>query len=376
MKTKNLTTKTSSILSNLKSTCQRGLLGLSMAVICFSSCKKDDDDNPIVSPKGPKPAWAPNIEPEMQAVIEKYESYGVPPLETLSPVEARKQPSVANAVKDLMRENGIAMPAANVDTAGRNIPVQGGMIHLRMYTPASSSNSMPVIVYYHGGGWVIANTDTYDASIRGLASMTGAIVVSVDYRQAPEFKFPTAHNDSYAAYQWVLANAASFKGNPDKVAVAGESAGGNLAAAVSMMARDNRIKVPVHQLLVYPIANYNFDTQSYNEYANAKPLSKPLMQWFFDKYLRTPADGANPWISLVNANLSGLPSSTVILAQIDPLRTEGEMLSDKLKAAGVPVMQRTYSGVTHEFFGMAAVLPEAKDAQGMAASELKKAFEK
>jgi acetyl esterase/lipase len=277
----------------------------------------------------------------------------------------------------VMKKNNIPMPPSQVDTTGREIPVEGGQIHLRVYTPKNGNGPFPGIVYYHGGGWVIASIDAYSASAQALAEKTGAVVVSVGYRQAPEHKFPTAHNDSFAAYKWVLNNAADLNIDPKMVAVAGESAGGNLAAAVSMMARDQKVQMPVHQLLVYPIAGYDFNTPSYQEYANAHPLSKPLMKWFFEKYLRSPADGNNPLIALVKApNLKGLPPTTIINAQLDPLQSEGQAYADKLEAAGIPVTTKVYDGVTHEFFGMATVLPQAKDAQALAVEELKKAFNK
>ncbi|PSR54070.1 lipase [Adhaeribacter arboris] len=328
-------------------------------------------------PKEPKPTWAPEITPPMQVVLEQLASYKTPPLPTLSAPEARQQPSPTTAVLDVMQKNNIPMPPAPVDTTGKSIPVAGGSIHARVYTPKSGAGPFPVIVYYHGGGWVIANLDTYNASAQGLAEQVGAVVVSVAYRQAPEHKFPTAHNDSYAAYQWVLKNAASLQGDPKRVAVVGESAGGNLAAAVSMMAKQKGAMVPLYQVLVYPIAGSDTQTKSYQQYASAKPLDKPLMEWFFKQYLRSPADGNNPMITLTKApDLKSMPPTTIINAQLDPLLSEGEMLADKLKTAGVAVNQKTFSGVTHEFFGMATVLPEAKEAQAMAAADLKKAFTK
>lgn len=233
-----------------------------------------------------------------------------------------------------------------------------------------------MIVYYHGGGWVIADLNTYNASAQGLANQAEAVVVSVAYRQAPEHKFPTAHNDSYAAYEWTVKNAASIKGDPKKIAVVGESAGGNLAAAVSMMARDKGLQLPVHEVLVYPIAGYDFNTPSYKESDSTKPLSSGLMKWFFEKYLKSPSDGKNPLISLVNANLKGLPPTTIVAAQYDPLRSEGEMLAENFKKAEVETKHQLYNGTTHEFFGMAALLTEAKDAQAMVTSELKSAFSK
>ncbi|MBC7868180.1 MAG: alpha/beta hydrolase [Gloeobacteraceae cyanobacterium ES-bin-316] len=329
-----------------------------------------------LKPKGPKPDWAPAIDDEMAVVIEKLQSYGTQPLETLAPQEARKQPTPTTAVMDVMKEHNIPMPPSKVDTMGKDIPVSGGSIHARIYTPQTGDSSYPVIVYYHGGGWVIADLDVYDASARGLAEQVGAVVVSVHYRQGPEHKFPTAHNDAFAAYQWVVNNAASIKGNSKMIAVAGESAGGNLACNVSMMARDKGVMMPVHQLLVYPVANNDMNSASYQKYGSAKPLTKPLIEWMVKHYLPNMATAGDPRISLVKANLKSLPPTTIIAAEIDLLQTEGKLLADKLKEAGVEVDYKLYDGVTHEFFGMATVVPDAKDAQAMAAKNLKNGFNK
>ena len=262
-------------------------------------------------------------------------------------------------------------PYTNVDTMSR---VAAPGVKVRLYTPQGATGPLPVVVYYHGGGWVIANLDTYDASARALAAKTNAIVASVAYRQAPEHKFPTAHDDSFAAYQWVLKNAASFKGDPKRVAVAGESAGGNLAAAVSMMARDKKVQLPKYEVLIFPIAGYDFNTPSYKEHVKSKPLNKPFMEWFFRYYLRSPADGKSPLINLVDANLKNLPPTTVISAGIDPLMSEGKTLADRLQAAGVAVNYQLYPNVTHEFFGMGAVVPQAREAEDVAANDLKNAL--
>ena len=329
-----------------------------------------------LKPAQPKPAWGKDMTDPMAVVIEKLTSFNAPALVSLAAMEARKQPSPADAATAVMQDHNITMPPAMVDTAGKDIPVKGGQIHLRIYTPKKGKNIYPVIVYYHGGGWVIADLNTYDASAQGLANQVEAVVVSVAYRQAPEYKFPVAHNDSYAAYEWAVKNAASIKGDPKKVALVGESAGGNLACAVSMMARDKGFQLPLHEVLVYPIAGYDFNTPSYQESDSIKPLSSGLMKWFFEKYLNGPADGRSPMISLVTANLKGLPPTTIIAAQYDPLRSEGETLADNMKKAGVEVTRKLYTGTTHEFFGMAALVPEAKEAQAMAASDLKRAFNK
>ncbi|RDC62185.1 alpha/beta hydrolase [Adhaeribacter pallidiroseus] len=353
-----------------------------LAFVCLTlllaSCQDDDESNSGITPKGPKPDWGPTIAPEMLRVIEKLDELsGGKALNTLTPQQARLAPTATDAVMAVMQENSIPMPPSQVDTMGYTVPVAGGSIHVRSYKPKNTAGALPGIVYYHGGGWVIATINTYDASARALAEQVGAVVVSVEYRKAPENKFPAAHEDAFAAYQWVIQNAATLGINPKKIAVAGESAGGNLAAAVSMMALENGVDLPVHQLLVYPIADNDTSSPSYLQYANAKPLSKPLMEWFFAQYIPSPFLGDSPWISLVDApDLVGLPSATVINAEIDPLLSEGQEYATKLKAAGVPVTSKVYPGVTHEFFGMATVVPQAKEAQKLAADELKAAFSK
>ncbi len=231
-------------------------------------------------------------------------------------------------------------------------------------------------MYYHGGGFVIADTKTYEASPRALAKGANAIMVSIDYHQAPEHKFPAAPNDAYAAYTWVLDHAKEINGDASRVAVGGESAGGNLATVVSLMARDKKAKIPVHQLLVYPVVDNNMETPSYKANAQAKPLNKPMMGWFF-KHYATAQDGTNPYaVPMKAASLKGLPPATVITAEIDPLRSEGKAYADRLKSEGVAVTYHDFPGVTHEFFGMAAVVPDAKKAQGIAIDALNKAFAK
>ena len=322
----------------------------------------------------PKPDWGSDIRPEMLEVINKLSSYGALPLESLSATEARKQPTPTTAVMALLKEKNITIPASQVDTMSRLIPVTGGAVAARIYTPKSGNGPFPVIVYYHGGGWVIADLNTYDASARGLAEQVGAIVVSVHYRQGPEHLFPTAHQDAFAAYQWTLKNAASLKGDPAKIAVVGESAGGNLAANVSIQARDKKTMLPLYQALIYPVANNDMNSESYIKYAQAKPLNKPMMGWFVKNYLGDTLKSSDPRISLVKANLKGLPPTTIIAAEIDPLLTEGKLLAERLQEAGIAVNYKRYDGVTHEFFGMALFVPEAKDAQGVVAADLKKAF--
>lgn len=341
------------------------------------SCNKyqaQDNQYTQIKPKGPAPKWGPDITPQMLTVIEILDSLNSVPLVSLTPQEARLKPSFADAYLQVMKNYNIPTPPMKVDTTGTEIPVMAGTIHVRVYTPKSGKSSYPMIVYYHGGGWVLATIDTYNASAQALAEKADAIVVAVEFRKGPEFKFPTAHNDAFAAYKWTIEHADSLKGNVNKIALAGESAGGNLSVSVAMMARDSGIRMPVHVLSVYPIAGYDFTTPSYEEYVNSIPLNAPLMKWFFKYYLNSPADGSNPLISIDKANLKGLPPTTVISAELGPLQSEGKILVDQLTKDGVPVVYHLYKGVTHEFFGMSQVVPEAKQAEELAASELRKSF--
>jgi acetyl esterase len=328
----------------------------------------------LATPGAEVPSAPARPNDQMQAVLDQLAALHPRPITELPAPEARKQPSPADAVKALLKKQGKSTaPEAVGRVVNRTIPGGGGPIPIRIYTPKGQGPS-PVVVYYHGGGWVIANLDTYDASPRAMVNLANAVVVSSHYRQGPEHKFPAAHQDAFTAYRWVLANAKSLKGDSSKVAVMGESAGGGLAAAVSMMARDSGVPLPVYQVLVYPIAGSDASTPSYRENAAAKPLNKPMMEWFFHKYLRAPEDGKNPLIDLVNADLKGLPAATVITAQIDPLRSEGQALADRLKDAGVAVDYKNYDGVTHEFFGMGAVVDAAKQAEQQAGEGLRRGF--
>ncbi|MFN3648168.1 MAG: alpha/beta hydrolase [Armatimonadota bacterium] len=328
-----------------------------------------------IQPTGPRPEWAPTIDPQMQAVVEQLEAFHAPPLTELTAVQARETPTATDAVDALLMKTGHPPMPSTVEIGHRVLPVgpEDGML-VRTYTPRGAAEPLPVIVYYHGGGWAIANLGTYEPSARALAEKTGAMVVSVAYRQAPEHRFPTAHEDSFAAYQWITENADELGADPNRIAVAGESAGGNLAVAVALRAREQGVRPPIHILAVYPIADGDTESASYDEYAEARPLNRPMMQWFFDQYLEETDDAQNPWISLVDADLNRLPTTTILNAEIDPLRSDGEELAQRMRSAGVSVQQRTYPGVTHEFFGMSAVLDQADQAQDLAAQRLRQSF--
>lgn len=310
-----------------------------------------------------------------QAVLNALMHLGLRPYHTLEPQEARRQPSFTDGVMQVMRNQGLATtPPPGVTE--RDISIQGaaGPLHAKVFTPAGAQGPLPVIVYFHGGGWVIADSAVYAPSTRALAREARAVVVSVDYRRAPEARFPAQHDDAFAAYRWALANAASLGGDPARVALAGESAGGGLAVATAIAARDAGVQMPVHVLSVYPIAGSDLNTPSYQENANAMPLNRAAMGWFLHHTIRTPADLMDPRINLVMANLRGLPPTTIVAAQIDPLRSEGAMLADRLRAAGVEVERREYEGATHEFFGADAVIEDARAAQRFAGERLRAAF--
>ncbi len=313
--------------------------------------------------------------PEMAAVIEKLMELGAKPVSTLTVEEARTQPTPTDAVMAVLEEEGKSTAPEEVGAVEDiTIPGAEGDLQARVYTPAGEG-PFPTIVYFHGGGWVIADLDVYDASARALTNQAGAVVVSVHYRQGPENKFPAAHDDAVAAYSYVIENAGSWNADSDRVAVAGESAGGNLAINVAIAARDQQLNTPEAVLAVYPVAGADMNTESYIENQNAVPLGKGDMMWFAENYLNSMDEATDPRIDIVgSADLADLPPVTIVAAEIDPLRTEGETLNDKLEAAGVDVEYQLWDGVTHEFFGMAAQVPQAKEAQDFAGERLRDAL--
>ena len=340
---------------------------------------KQDSSNGSVSiatPRPATPAAQAAADGEMQPVLDELGALNGKPIETLAPAEARKQPTPTDAVKALLAKQGKpAAPPPGATLTNRNVTGAAGSLKANIYTP-DGAGPFPIIVYYHGGGWVIADKNVYDGGARALAINAKAVVISADYRQGPEHRFPAAHDDALAIYEWALKNAASVNGDVKRIALAGESAGGNLAVATAIAARDKKLPAPLAVISVYPIAVGDTTTPSYVENAMAKPLNRAMMSWFFDNYQRTPADRQDPRINLVGADLKGLPPVTIINAQIDPLRSDGEMLAEKIRAAGGSVEQKTYNGVTHEFFGMGAVHAKARDAEAQAADALKKVFDK
>ena len=318
--------------------------------------------------------------PDMQAVLDQLAKMNPKPIDTLTPEEARKQPSAQMAAKAVAKMKGMpATPDDGVMVENRTVPGAEGDLDARIYTPAGDMTDRPLIVFLRGGGWVIATLDTYEGSCRALAQMTGAKVIEVNYRQAPEHKFPAAHEDSYATLEWAIDNAKSMGCDPNKVAVVGESAGGNMAASVCLMARDRGGKEPCASVMIYPVAATMFDSPSKKTYMGAKslPLYTEMLPWFIGYFAPTTEDKNSPYLNLLGNNtgdLSKFPMATVIVAEMDPLHSEGEAWAAKLQKAGVDCKYMNYEGVTHEFFGMGRVVDHAKDAETFASERLKKAF--
>lgn len=306
------------------------------------------------------------LDPQAAQVLEQMAAAGMPPLHTLSPTQAREATAAMFRV-----EPGKEEPVARVEN--RKIPGPAGEIPVRIYTP-EGTGPFPVLVYIHGGGWVICDLDSHDAACRSLTNQAGCVTVSVDYRLAPEHKFPAAVDDSYAAVVWTAEHAKELNGDPSRIAVGGDSAGGNLAAAVALMARDKGTPKICFQLLIYPAVDGSLNTESMRSFTEFF-LTPDLVSYFWAHYVRTNEDRDNPLASPTKAaSLKGLPPALIITAEFDPLRDEGEAYAEKLKAAGVPVAMKRYDGMIHGFFTMADVLDQGKQAVAQSAAALKKAF--
>lgn len=333
---------------------------------------------PLAQPSGAGMLQLPALDPQMQAVIDELMAFEAPKITDMTPFNNRQGNPLQNAVFAVLTRQGKPPTEPVYNIAHRLIPGGAGQqLLVRIYQPAGDG-PFPALVYFHGGGWVISNLDGYDSSCRAITNAANCAVISVAYRQAPEFKFPAAPEDALAAYKWVLANAASIRVDPTKVAVGGESAGGNLATVTALLARDRGVKLPIHQLLIYPVTTTATANRpkfaSYAENTMTMPLNTPTLDWFYNYYLRRPGDSANPYASPMNANVQGLPPATVITAEFDPLRDEGEAYAKKLQDAGIKMTLTRYTGVTHEFFSMAGVVDKAKQAVAEAAAGLRSAF--
>ena len=325
----------------------------------------------------------PKPNSQMQDILDAYAALSPLAIENLTPEIARQIPlpdraAIAVYGQNFTKKALAPMPLPVGQVEHRLIAGKESDILVRVYTPKGDrpKEGWPALLYFHGGGWVIANLDTYDSSCRALCDAADCVVVSVAYRQAPEHPWPAATQDAAAAYQWLCQNSSEVHVDKKRIAVGGESAGGNLTAVLTLMARDLGMPQPVHQVLIYPVTDvaHGMNSKSAQENANAKPLNTPMLGWFYNHYLPQNIDRTDPYISPFHADLSNLPSATVILAEIDPLRSEGEAYAQKLKNSGISVQAELFDGVTHEFFGLAGLVDEADKAVAIVAKNLRQAF--
>ncbi|MCE2392347.1 MAG: alpha/beta hydrolase [Proteobacteria bacterium] len=301
------------------------------------------------------------LDPEVQSLLDAQDAAGEPSLETLPPrlARARYEAIPAPALPGLagIEEHSLAAP--------------DGALRVRVYTPRRGE-PLACTLFLHGGGWVIGSPFTSEALCRRIALDADCAVVSVDYRLAPEHRFPTAAEDAYLALRWVAENAGRIEVDPARLAVLGASAGGNLAAAVALMARDRggpelRLQVPV-----YPVIERDFTRASYLEFADGPGLTRAQMEWFWEQYLGKDGDATHPYASPLHAaDLGGVAPALVITAEVDPLRDEGRAYADALRRAGVEVAYSEYAGVHHGFFGMGHLLAKARQATAEACAALR-----
>lgn len=306
------------------------------------------------------------LHPQIAEALQKLAAANLPPIHSLTPEEGREQ------MRSVIKARG-SVPEPIRRAEDRSIPGPAGAIPVRLYWP-EAEGPLPVLVYYHGGGHVIGDLETHDVICRNLAAGAGALVMAVDYRMGPEHRFPAAVEDSWAALQWIAGEAAVLGGDPSRMGVSGDSAGGNLAAVMALMARDAGGPALSAQLLIYPVADYGLVGDSFAKFDSGfGPLTRAAMEWFRGHYLRRPADAEDWRASPIRAaSLAGLPPALFVVAGCDVLHDDSVRYADALRAAGVPVDWRFYPGMIHGFFGMTPMIDDAVDAQRVASSELRR----
>jgi acetyl esterase len=301
---------------------------------------------PILSPEGFV------LDREMQIVVRLSNLFGHGDWSRFTLPKARQFLDATSAILQ-------ARPGGEVSVHDEVIRVKGGAVRARVYRDAAATGTLPVIVFYHGGGFVLGSLRSHDGECRALALRTGAMVIAVDYRLAPEHPFPAAVDDGTAAYLWAVDNVASLGGNPDRMAIAGDSAGGNIAAVVALDLRDHP-KRPVHQCLVYPATDFTRSSPSHQYFKEGFFLTKKSIDWFLNSYVPAGTDLKHPRASPLYADLRGLPPATVITAGFDPLRDEGRAYAEALQKAGVPTEYRCHEGLVHGFFSMSEGIGAAR----------------
>jgi len=305
------------------------------------------------------------LHPQFDALLQQLAGAGGPTLSEMPVADGR-------ALYRAMQPVAADVEVGKVED--RRIPGPGGDIPVRIYTP-KGPGPFPMFMNFHGGGWVIGDLDTADSQCRDICNLAAAVVVSVDYRLAPEHRFPAAVDDAYAATRWAADNARALEGDAARLAVGGDSAGGNLAAVVALMARDRGGPPLVFQLLVYPVTNAEFDTPSYRDNGEGYLLTREAMQWFWNHYCPSVDERRNPLASpMAEKNLAGLPPALVLTAEYDPLRDEGEAYAKRLQAAGVATEHVRYDGLIHGFFAMSRIVAAGRPGMEKACETLRRVY--
>lgn len=305
------------------------------------------------------------LDPQCKAFIDMLAAAGGKPLEQLPLAEARA------VSPEMIAAGGPEEPVAEVQN--RTIPGPAGPMAIRVYRPVLQE-TLPALVYFHGGGFVICNLDTHDRQCRRLANASGCVVISVEYRLAPEHKYPAAVDDAFAATKYVAGHAAEFGIDADRLGVGGDSAGGNLATVVARLARDQGGPRLKFQLLIYPVVDFYDQSPSMQQLGKDYFLTREAMDWFTAMYLPNHDAGLQPGASPMHADVRGLPPAMVITAEFDPLRDQGETYARKLASAGVPVEVRRYEGMIHAFFSFAGVIEKGKVAIADAGAATRRAL--
>ena len=303
------------------------------------------------------------LHPQIAAALKAMEAMDLPALNTQTPEAARAaaKESRARAPRHLEEVASVR------DTT---IPGPAGSLPVRIYTPSNSTDHS-LILWFHGGGWVLGDLDNEDPACRVIANATNSVIVSIDYRLSPDVRFPEPVEDCYAGLVWASEHASELGADSSRIGVAGTSAGGNLSAAIALMSRDRNGPKISHQVLFCPVINHDFSTASYSNNADGYLLSRDSMIWFWNHYIGPDGDGSHPYASPIRAeSLSGLPATTIIAAQYDPLVDEAAAYADALKAAGNDVTYTCYEGMIHGFNGQVGIFDTARDALAEATTRL------
>lgn len=316
------------------------------------------------------------LDADISHVLNRLAGLGARPLELLTPDAARRQPGLGDAVAAILALQGGAPEADGVESEDIEMAGAEGALPARLYRPEGMSGAnLPLVLYFHGGGFVTGDLDSHDAAARALARRSGALVLSPAYRLAPEHGFPAAHDDAWALWQDLARKAGALGADPKRLALAGEDAGANLALTMALAAKRKGGAQPLHQLLIHPIAGTDMTTPSYGETLRARPVGLAAMRWRFRHLLGQDQREDDPRLALAaRDDLAGLAPTTILLAEIDPLRSEGEALAAALEGAGVSVTCQLYQGMTQGFFGLGQVVTRALFAQSDAGAALAGAF--